>query len=185
MKKNVGRLAVVLVVALAMVGLVWAGFAMASGPGEPDPGTVVGIGIRTFYATPLTGTGTVQTTLSRDMHVWRNLDVFVTLDISGTGYVTVTPQVSADNTNFVTATYNYQALSYATTVTATTTSTSTATTTSTVSLSDAVTEATYQIALTADGTDYLRMPMAGYYLRFNIAYSGTVTPVVRAVARND
>jgi hypothetical protein len=39
--------------------------------------------------------------------------------------------------------------------------------------------------MSADGTDYLRIPLAGKYVRFKIETSGTVTPTIKALFRND
>lgn len=191
---------VFLLAVLLLVGVHVSTTTASSGPGEPDSGTVVGIGIRTYYIAPLT-TVTESTTLyassaretgSNVMSAWHSFDVFASLDISGTGAVTITPQISADNVNWADVTYTYVGtpLSYATTVTASTTSTTTATVTNTVAASGTPTvyEVTRRIILDQDGeVDYFSMPMTGYYLRFQIVYSatGTITPTVHAVGRND
>lgn len=171
------------------------GRAEASGPGEPDPGTVVGVTTWEMYpATALSGAATAYSVNPswQTVRSFNSMDVFVTVDITGTGTLTVTPQVSTDNVNWVNATYNYVANTLAQTtssstsvVTGTSGMTATTTTTSTVSSSGSPTEATYQIVLSADGTDYLRMPVMGEYVRFSIAYSGTMTPTVNATLRNN
>jgi len=147
--------------------------ASSTGPGAPVTGGTVAAALqRTYYISPITGTDTIYASTARetgsgDMHLFRNIDVFASVDVSGTGTITVTPQLSVDNVHWVTATYG---LAAATTVT------------------QAAQSFTYQIVLDADGeTDYFRMPMVGYYLRFSMEYTttGTITPTVRIIGRND
>jgi len=202
---------VVLTMALTLVllgALAWSVLASNNGPGAPqNGGTVVAAAIRTFYLAPLTSTATIyanttRETGSNDMSYYHSLDVFAAVDISGTAAVTITPQYSPDNVNWITATYQYQTrslnttttntsvLTQTTSTTPTTTLTATMTTTATTSVAstESITTATYQIVLDADGeVDYFTMPMTGYYLRFAIEYTttGTVTPTVKVIARND
>lgn len=195
------RLLAVLVTTAVLILALGVSLTLAeTGPGVPDSGTVAGVGIRTFYLSALdtvTATTTIYASSAREtgdnvMYAYHSFDVFAALDISGTGAITITPQVSADNVNWVDVTYSYVGtpLNYSTTSTATTVSTSTATVTNIVSTSGTPTvyEATQQIVLDADGeTDYFVMPMTGYYLRFKMVYSatGTMTPTIKAVGRND
>lgn len=220
MKKRVlSVLTVAVLLAALLVGSIG-----ATGPGDPNPGTVMGIGSYTLYSqTFVTNTTTLYGGSSSGeatrFQSFNALDVFVTGAISGTRTVTVTMQVSPDGSNWADATYTYvgtplsysststntQTLSDSSTVTATTTSTSTATVTGTMSTSgtSSVTstvtasgtpteyESEYQIVLSSDSTDYLRMPVVGMYVRPKIEFSGTVTQnrgitlTIMAVARNN
>jgi len=164
---------------LALVGAV-----QASDPGEPQPGTVRGLGgPHTFYVggvlTETTYTASPRVVYGQDVSqswLWHAVDVFVTADVSGTDVITVTPQLSVDAANWADATYTYIAQTW--------TQETDGVTTTTTSVS-APAEATYRIVMSADGTDYLRMPLAGRYLRFRIETSGTVTPTIQALFRND
>ena len=184
------RLALLLGSLLTLALMLTPILAQSTGPGAPpSSGTVAGIAALTLYSAPLTGSTTVYSTRDVNPHNYHAFDLFVSVDISGTGAITVTPQFSADGVNWANATYSYVGtpLSYATTVTASTTSTTTATVTNTVTATGTPTvyEATYQILLAADGADYVTLPMAGYDLRVKLTYSGTLTPTIRAVGRND
>lgn len=197
-------LALVMVAVLVM-GLMGPGVD-ASGPGEPDPGTVGGVTTWAIYpSTAITGNTTIYSDSPKwlrglDMSRIRNynsVDVFVTVDISGTATLTVTPQVSADGTNWVDATYNYVSDAYAlttsssSTITATGVSTSSGTTTATVTTSSSssstssIVEGNYQMVLSADGSDYVRMATMGEYIRFSLDYSGTMTPTINLTLRNN
>jgi hypothetical protein len=195
--KQFGRIIAV----FALAALLVAGGTAAAGPGDPQPATVRGIESYTMYSSGSIVTAT--TTLyggnqsgEADRYTnYNGLDVFVTADISGTRTTTVTMQYSADGTNWVDASYEYVGtpLNYSTTVTASTTSTTTATTTSTVSTSGTPTvyEDEYQIVLSADGTDFLQMPVTGLYVRPKIEVGGTITQnrgltlTITAIARNN
>ena len=164
--KNLGRILAVFALAALMFG---AGTA-AAGPGDPQAGTVQGVGSYTMYSSGsiVTATTTLyggaQTGEATRFTNFNALDVFVTGDISGTRTATVTMQYSADGT------------------------------TSTVSTSGTPTvyEDEYQMVLSADGTDFVQMPVAGLYVRPKIELSGAVsgdtngiTLTVTAIARNN
>lgn len=164
------RLLITAMLAILLLGLLVAPGVFAEN-GEPLPGTVNQTATYTYYpGVELSGASTVYSAAPRtisgqdasDVRKWNAVDLFVTADISGTKIITVTPQFSADQANWANATY--------TVVSGTTPS-----------------EITYQIILSADGTDYARLPIAGQYMRFAIAYygSGTVTPTVMATLRNN
>jgi len=175
-----------------VIGL--AGSVAASQPGEPLPGTVVGLrGPDTFWngavvaGSTVTYTSSPKTIFGADVSLtwlYHSADVFVTVDITPSATITVTPQYSADASNWVDATYTYIADTLAST-TAVITSTGLTTATTTTSVSSTPTEATYQIVLSADSSDYLRVPLAGKYLRFKIEHDDTVTPTVKVLFRND
>lgn len=189
MKRKSGLWVMVLVV---VMGLLLAGSVAASQPGEPQPGTVQGLrGPNAFWngsvVTTTTYTSAPNTVFGSDVSlVWmyNSADIFVTADITPSGRITVTPQLSVDQSNWTDATYTYVADTLAST-TSIITSTGEMTATTTTAMSSAVTEATYQIVLTADGTDYLRMPLAGKYMRFKIENSGNVTPTISVLLRNN
>lgn len=187
MKNRFWMVAIVLVaLALALTGGVLAG-----DPGEPQPGTVRGLGgPHTFHSavvTTTTYTPSPKTVFGQDvslMWLYHSADVFVSVDVSGTDTITVTPQFSADASNFADVTYTYIANSLSSTTTVIT-STGLTTATTTTSSSDTPTEQTYRIVLSSDTTDYLRIPLAGKYMRFKIETGGTVTPTIKVLYRND
>lgn len=114
----------------------------------------------TQYAT----TATVYSAAQRP-NFWYQADAFVTVDVSGTATAVVTPQFSADATNWTDAYYQ--------TVSGTT-----------------VTNQSYALTLSADGTSYTQFPLAGEYVRFKVAVSGfaattdRITVTVKATSKN-
>lgn len=88
------------------------------------------------------------------------VDLFVTATVSGTAELTTTLQYSADGTNWADAYY-------------------------TEIISDAVTTVPYRVIQSTDGTQYLRAPIAGLYLRLAFEAEGAVTPAARVVLRNN
>lgn len=189
---RVAVLAMILLAVLVVPG-VWA-------EGEPGPGTVEGIVTHTYYEAATSTAGAASGTLyssaprrvsGQDISLVRSfysVDVFATVDMAGSDVVTITPQFSANQSDWADADYSYVAdnLSQTTTVL---TSTGVTTATSTTSQSSSITWQTYQTVFSADGTDYLRLPVAGEYLRFKIEYStsttSTITPTILATLRNN
>jgi hypothetical protein len=163
---------------------------------EPQAGTVSGVTTYTYYpATALTGSGTAYSSaprnvsgqdISKAVKYYNSMDVAVTVDlITSTGTITVTPQFSADQSNWYDATYTYVANTLVST-TAIVTSTGGTTATTTITSSSTPTEATYQVVLSADGTDNLKIPVSNEYFRVKIEYAGTtLTPTVKATLRNN
>lgn len=161
-------LALLLVVVLALPG---ASMVQAV---EPTPGTVSRSATFTFFPTTvLAGTTTVLTDspyvvgandITR-VGSWHSADVFVTGVLTPTGVMTVTALLSADQTNWADATYR------------------------TVAVDDsgdaAVTTQVQRLVLEADGTQYMRIPLAGEALKFRIEKSGTVTPTIVVTLRNN
>lgn len=131
------------------------------GPGAPDLTGVAQSQTYTFInARVLTSSTTITySTSPLRLAYWAVADVFVTGDVSGTTAFTVTPQYSADNVNWVNATYTYIATGTLTTVTP-------------------------QIVINSDTTSFMRIPMAGEYLRFRVDNSGSVTVTVKATMKN-
>ncbi len=191
--KTYKRLLVVLLLFLVMGAALVSSVGAGAGPGEPLPGTVRGLaGPYTFYnassgITETTYTSQPKMVQGQDVSIiwlYHSADIFVTADVSGTDTITVTPQVSVDGTNWTDITYTYVADTLAQTTTVLT-STGTTTATSTTSMSSAVTEGIERVVLSTDTTDYLRIALAGRYLRFKIETSGTVTPTIKVLLRND
>lgn len=184
--------------AMLLAGLLLVGGSVAlAGPGGPEPnaGSVKAADIFTiingaYYTTTATKYGTANL---RYVY-YNNMDVFVTIDLVSTGSVTVTPQYSADGTNYVDASYTSegwvlplsQVLTNASGVTNTTTSTATFASGTATRVSASV---PYRVVLSADGTGVVRIPMVGKYMRPKIELSGGitngVTVTVMAVARNN
>jgi len=201
-----GRLAVGVLLSLAAVMLLaigggwFEGAPVNAGYPQAENAAAVTRAVWTLYPqTAKTGSGTVYSDAPNywrgydrsDLTTYETVDIFATIDISGSGYVTVTPQFSADQSNWVDATRTAEGfvlpLSYSNTLTnssgVTNTTTSTATTSFSGSSGTRVTEeVTYEAALTADGTDYVAdVPTVGQYMRLKIEYSGTVTITSQAV----
>jgi hypothetical protein len=158
---------VTLITMMMLLALSASMVAADSGSGDPEPARVQSWSSYTFYNAAIVTTGTLNTAspliragidASRAVQ-WANADVFVTAAVSGTAVLTVTPQFSNDAVNWASAYWN--------TVSSTT-----------------VTAQPYRIVLSANGSSYLRMPMAGEYVRFNIANTGYVTATVRVTFKN-
>lgn len=175
---NVFKMATILLAVALMLSLVGGSIASAtSGPGEPEPAKVSAYA-NYFYRTPavITTTGTIYTAspLTRNgvdiskIVVWNSADVFVTAVVSGTAAVTVTPQFSADQLNWVNATYTYLA----------NTTVDTTTTTS-------VANGAYQVVLNSSTSKYIKLPMTGAYMRFKIDSAGTITPTIAVVLKSN
>jgi hypothetical protein len=156
------------VVMLAMLLLALSvGLAAAdSGSGDPPPSKVTAYATYTFYNGLITTSGVINTDsplravgLDASKAVfWANADVFVTADVSGTATITVTPQFSNDAANWASGYWN------------------------TVSGST-VTAQPYRVIFNSTGSNYLRVPMVGEYIRFRIESSASVTRTVIATVR--
>lgn len=203
-KKTFLNLLALTVLALAMMaalmgpGIEWA----SAGAGDPNSGTVVGIKTVTFAAgsTPISSTTYYNDNADGSAYstqFWHSADVFITADITGTNTITVTPQWSADGTNWVDAKFLSEGwvlpLDYTTTITNSSGVTSTTSTSSTVSFASSDAErvsewVTYELVLSADGSDYVSIPIHGNYLRFKsevLTSTYNITPTIYAVLRND
>lgn len=157
---------------LALAGLLGLGLtrtlAAPSGP-EAQPGTVQGSVVATLVDEDY---ATITTTLYPDgtrTRYYNSFDLFVTANFSTSGVITITPQFSADNVNWVDGYYVAEAFS-GTTYTSS--------------------DRPYRIVLSADGGSYIRnVPVVGWYMRSKIQASGAVTQgvevLVQAVLRNN
>jgi hypothetical protein len=109
---------------------------------------------------------------------WSNADVFVTVDchLGGACNLVATVQVSADGTNWATADYDYES---------NTSTWNSQGITSTATSSTAIAQQSFARTLTADGTEYMRVPLSGEYMRVQLVATGiTMTPTVKATYRN-
>jgi hypothetical protein len=161
-KKTSTRLIAALITMLVFTLLAIAPTALADlGPGVPGAGTIAsGPTTYTFFSTRVLTSSTPTTyTLSPSRVVpYYSADVFVTGVVSGTDAFTVTAQVSADGTNWATATYQY--------------------------VTSTLNTATYQLAFSSSTTKYMQIPIVGEYLRFKIENGGTVTPTIKVTLKN-
>lgn len=89
---------------------------------------------------------------------WKAVDIFVTGDVSGTATLTATAQVSADGVNWTNANYEYWTGSV-------------------------IGTKTLQRVISADGTTYMTVPLAGEYWRVSVQTTGGVTSTVKATLR--
>jgi hypothetical protein len=199
MKRLSNVMAVVVLAAVMILGLVGPGAPLArAGAGDPEAGTVVGITTVTFASGSAPISATTYYNDNGDSSVyssqfWHSADVFVTADITGTNVITVTPQWSADGTNWVDAKYKSEGWVLPLSQTATISHTGGTTTTVTLDFSGATATRAeawvpYRLVLNADGSAYLAAPLHGNYLRFNAEVLTTtypVTPTIYAVLRND
>jgi hypothetical protein len=166
--------------------------------GEPGTGSMVNWRTVTFAAGD---TGITETTYfvpsgSTDgylMQGWYKGDVFVTADlVTTTNIITITPQVSVDLSNWVDLQYESEGwvlpLDFSETITSTG-SEMTSTHSFASSAAERVSEdVTYQVVISADGSDYVVVPMRGNYLRIKAevdSSSTAVTPTVTVVFKND
>ncbi len=196
--------AMVVVLAVAGMSLVPARETEAFGGGNPGTGSMVNWQTVTFansdeisatqYYSP-----SGYTTLGYLAQGWYKMDVFVTVDISGTNTITVTPQFSIDGSNWVDAQYEAEGwvlpLDYTATLTNASGVTNTTTSTSTYAFSGStgtrVSEMVdYEVVLSADGSSYEIVPLYGSYLRFKTELSSTgsgeaVTTTIKALMKND
>ena len=214
--KHQTRLITVLIVALVMTVLAIAPsvFGQGTGPGGPPmPNIAQSTSYVLLPARAITNGVTIYNTANVSLGQWPLADVFVTADVSGTAYITVTPQYSADNINWVDASYTYLAnncttgatitsaptLAGTTSVTATadiTTSLTSVTGGSVITTTGPITATTtsvcatseaagnYQMLLSSDTTVVERVPIVGDYFRVKIANTGTVTVTVKATVKD-
>jgi len=159
--------------AVLFLGIALLGLPTAFADGEPEAGTVVGVTSYVYYPSTQVNTGTVYSSAPLQksgqnvalVKNWNAVDVFVTVDIHTTGLLTVTPQFSPDQSLWADAYY----------LTPSFNSTGTLTTN----------DVPQRIILSADGTDYIRVPIAGEYMRLKIETLNVMTPSVQATLRNN
>jgi len=168
-----GIVAGVTIALVALFGFVLGPQVAFADPGEPVPGAVSGIATYTFYPQTqvITGDGLLGTVYSASPRTvfgidvsrtrfWHSADAFITVDVLAGSQATVTAQLSNDASNWAEATYSWPE-------------------------ADSREAANHFLNFSADDTGYLRLPLAGEYLRFMLEYSGTVTTTINVTLRND
>lgn len=161
--------ALAVLVALLVMSVLSASGAAPQQVGAPLP--LTNNGQRTVVLYPATAivTGTTNSSSPRLLAPgddasktagWANVDVFMSAAIGSGGVVTITPQFSADCSNWTNADFNYWTGS-------------------------AVAQSSYQRVLNSSTTvEYASMPAAGECLRVQMVVTGgTVTPTVYATWR--
>lgn len=163
---------------LVVVGLAAALWPMASLSAQAEPAK--SRGSVSLYS----GAAITTTAYSSEPYIavqWKNVDVWATVDISGSGNIVLTVQESYDGDHWADAFSEYLATN--TTITATASTTSTETTTATVSSS--WTTRTRNKTIAADGTYYIPdVQVSGNYMRVKMVPSTTVTPTLRLVLKD-
>lgn len=176
MSNRMGKWGLPLLTALVLVLLMFV--AMGAPPavravGEPPLTSTSASQTYTFYSTAITQSTTTNTAQplttagvadASRVDYWTNADVFVSAVFSGTGTITATVQFSADGSNWVDADYQYVD-------------------------ADELLTATYQEVLSASGAEYMRVPVAGQYMRVQMVTTGLttneqITPRVDVTFRN-
>lgn len=150
-------LAAVLVLVLVLVLVGQAG--PVGAVGEPPNTTVTRQLTSTLYPATAISNGTTVYSGAAVSSRWNSADVFVAVDLTGTAFLTVTVQLSPDGINWADADYEY-------------------------ATDSAIATQSYVRSLSADGVEYMRVPLAGERMRVKIASSGAVTPTVMATYRN-
>lgn len=157
----------IVIVALVLCGALWSGLVFAAG--EPPPATTQRTQVYTFLEPTALVTGTAYsnpalTSQSVDpalVGAWNEAIVYVSAAVSSTSNSLVTVQFSPDNEAFADAYYQ---------------------------VADAdgdLINHTYAISVTTDGTNYLRVPVHGEYMRLRFDTTGTVTTTAKVFLRNN
>lgn len=154
-----GAGAVALVLSLLLALALSAGAFAQDASGDPEPGTVVNSAPTTLLATRVITTD--QATPAQAIDRWNGVDLFVAVDVASGGALTGTVQFSADGSNWADG-YWYSVTSTGTLV-----------------------SNLYRTIQTADGTTYIKVPTAGQYMRINLDVTGTVTPTIAGVYKNN
>lgn len=135
---------------------------------EPVPGTVQNTATYQYLSRVITNGVTVYSPVplaagnldASVIDVWNSADVFMNAALGSGAAVTVTPQLSADCSNYASARFD-------------------------TVISGTVQSIGYQLVGTSAGTQYMRMPLAGRCMRFAVASTGTVTVSVFATLKNN
>lgn len=137
-------------------------------PADAQAPVVNQITVPVYGATAVT-TGTVTTAspnvdqYGRDVSAagpYESVDIFFSSDVTGATWVTATAQVSADGVNWANATQDYWTGS-------------------------AIATATKARSLSADGTTYMNVPLAGEYWRVSIQTTGVATNTIKATLHKE
>jgi len=183
MKTRVTLVTLIVTLALLMLS---ASLVLASGPNPGDPQAArvsswsqvytiytennITTTTTRYSSSPKTISGIDASNFLQSGGAYNSADVFVSADISGTATIYITPQLSIDAVNWTNADYSYVTFNQTGTAT--------------------LNSSTYALSLSADGTDYVRLPLAGRYLRFKIdvpaaTANNSVTPTIKLVYKNN
>ncbi len=161
------RLYQMLIVATVLIGAFWS--AMVYAAGEPPPATTQRTNVYTYVDSAVFDDGTdysnPQLTSQGDnparVGAWNEAIVYVTAEVSGGSDSLVTVEFSPDNEVFAEAYFQVADAD-----------------------GDLITHS-YAISVTADGTQYVRVPIQGEYLRLRYDTSGTITTTAKVFLRNN
>lgn len=157
--KRVTAVFAALLIVLAALVLMQPAVTPAAAQDAPSSQMTVDVLSATYIATDTVNTARPNVdSAGRDVSKtagWKSVDIFVTGAVSGTATLTATAQVSADGTNWANASYEYWTGS-------------------------AIGTRTQQRVLSANGTTYISMPLAGEYWRVSVQTTGGVTTTVKA-----
>jgi len=160
--KRVTAVLAALMIVLAALVLMQPAATPAAAQDAPSSQMTVDVLSATYIATNTVNTAAPNVdSAGRDVSKtagWKSVDVFVTGTLSGTAWLTATAQVSADGTNWANANYEYWTGS-------------------------AIGTKTQARSLSANGTTYMSIPLAGEYWRVSVQTTGGVTTTVKATLR--
>lgn len=152
----------ILLITLALALLLLPGPTPAVAQPAPSNQMTVDVLSATYIATAIVNSAAPNVdSAGRDATLtagWKSVDIFVTGDVSGTAWLTATAQVSADGVNWTAADYEYWTGS-------------------------AIGTKTHARSLSADGSEYMTVPLAGEYWRVSLQTTGGVTTTVKATLR--
>lgn len=162
-KVSIGIIAALLLVAVLLVSIGGPAQAQERAPAVTKQSTYL-----LYPTTAISGSATTYTASPRNVATgldaskvngWANVDVFATVDIATSAYVTLTLQYSADGANWADADYEY-------------------------ATDSAIATKTHVRYMTADGTELIQAVAAGEYMRVKIENSASITPTVYVTYRN-
>lgn len=165
-KVSIGIVAALLLVVVLLVSIGGPAQAQERAPAVTKQSTYL-----LYPTTAISGSATTYTASPRNVATgldaskvngWANVDVFATVDIATSAYVTLTLQYSADGANWADADYEY----------------ATGNTTGTVATK------THVRYMTADGTELIQAVAAGEFMRVKIENSASITPTIYVTYRN-
>lgn len=160
--KRVTAVIATLMIVLAALVLMQPAVTPAAAQDAPSSQMTVDVLSATYIATDTVNTARPNVdSAGRDVSKtagWKSVDIFVTGAVSGTATLTATAQVSADGMNWTNANYEYW------------------------TGTDIGTK-TQQRVLSANGTTYMTLPLAGEYWRVSVQTTGGVTTTVKATLR--
>lgn len=141
----------------------------ADAASEPQPGTVQGYRTYTFLAATGLTTGTTATDPDLTIQsvdpslvaMWNSADVFVEATLGETSTLQIIPRYSPDNGIYQNALFD------------------------TVDLTGTIHTHTYSVTMSETGNGYMRLPIVGEYLDFEITVVGAATPTIKVTLRNN